>query len=123
MVDYTKYVDVFHGTGEIELPQPEGAAASWHAIKGLCGNTSPGAVLPFGKYSVAPYSGGYSSGYGVNRMNCGGPIGRIGDAMRLRGFSHFHNSGTGATNIYYNYAVVKPFYGVAEKDYGVENET
>ncbi|MDD6263452.1 MAG: glycoside hydrolase family 92 protein [Clostridiales bacterium] len=123
MADYTKYVDVFHGTGEIELPEPEGAAASWHAIKGLCGNTSPGAVLPFGKYSAAPYSGGYSSGYGVNRMNCGGPVGRLGDSMRLRGFSHFHNSGTGATNIYYNYAVVKPFYGEAEKDYGVENET
>lgn len=118
----TAYVNVFHGSGEIDLPSPKGVAATWHFIKGLCGNTSPGAVLPFGKYSAAPYSAGYSSGYGVNKMNCGGPVKKLYGEMRLRGFSHFHNSGTGATNIYYNYAVAKPFYGEPKLDYGVESE-
>ena len=118
----TELTDVFHGTGGIDLPAPAGLAATWHFIKGLCGNTSPAAVLPFGKYSVAPYSGGYSSGYGVNRMNCGGPISKLTEKLRLRGFSHFQNSGTGATNIYYNYAVVTPFYGEPQKDYGADFE-
>ena len=118
----TDLVNVFHGTGEIDLPAPEGVAASWHFIKGLCGNTSPGAVLPFGKYTVAPYSGGYSSGYGMNKKNCGGPVRKLGDKLRLRGFAHFQNSGTGASNIYYNYAVVKPYYGEAALDYGAEQE-
>ena len=122
-MDKTRYVDVFHGSGTINLPVPQGAAASWHAIKGLCGNTSPGAVLPFGKYAVAPYSGGYSSGYGVNRMNCGGPIRTFSDTLRLRGFSHFQQSGTGATHVYYNYAVVRPSYGGPERDWGVRDES
>ncbi|MBR4940424.1 MAG: glycoside hydrolase family 92 protein [Clostridia bacterium] len=116
-------MNVFHGTGSIDLPEPQGIAATWHFIKGLCGNTSPGAVLPFGKYSVAPYSGGYSSGYGINCMNCGGPIRQFSSELRLRGFAHFQNSGTGATNIYYNYAVVKPFYGEPAMDYSVSDES
>ena len=40
------YVNVFQGSGAIDLPQPQGIAASWHFIKALCGNTHPGAVLP-----------------------------------------------------------------------------
>ncbi|MBQ1223572.1 MAG: hypothetical protein IIX84_04720, partial [Oscillospiraceae bacterium] len=118
----TDFVNIFHGSGEIDLPAPRGVAATWHFIKGLCGNTSPAAVLPFGKYTVAPYSGGYSSGYGVNKKNCGGPVRKLGTSLRLRGFAHFQNSGTGASNIYYNYAVVKPYYGEPDFDYGVEFE-
>lgn len=118
----TDFVNVFHGSGEIDLPTPDGVAATWHFIKGLCGNTSPAAVLPFGKYTVAPYSGGYSSGYGINKKNCGGPVRKLGDKLRLRGFAHFQNSGTGASNIYYNYAVVKPHYGEPAFDYGADFE-
>ena len=118
----TELVNVFHGSGEIDLPTPDSVAATWHFIKGLCGNTSPAAVLPFGKYSVAPYSGGYSSGYGMNKKNCGGPVRKLGDKLRLRGFAHFQNSGTGASNIYYNFAVVKPYYGTPAFDYGVDFE-
>ena len=123
MKNYTKYVNVFHGNGSINLPKPDGIAASWHFIKALTGNTHPGAVLPFGKYSVCPYSGGYSSGYGMNKVNTGGKINILGDTLRLRGFSHFHNSGTGAIGIYYNYAVVTPYYDDVElDDYSVKNE-
>jgi len=50
---YTQYADPFHGNGTIDLPKPENIATAWHFIKGLCGNTHPGAVLPFGKYSVS----------------------------------------------------------------------
>jgi Putative alpha-1,2-mannosidase len=123
MGKYTKYVNVFHGNGPIDLPNAEGIAATWHFIKALTGNTHPGAVLPFGKYSVCPYSGGYSSGYGMNKVNTGGKINMLGDTLRLRGFSHFHNSGTGAIGIYYNYAVVTPYYdNMKLDDYGVRNE-
>ena len=124
MKDYTKYVNVFHGNGTIDLPEPQGIAATWHFIKALTGNTHPGAVLAFGKYSVCPYSGGYSSGYGMNKVNTGGKINVLGDELRLRGFSHFHNSGMGAIGIYYNYAVVTPYYEAADfEDYGVRDES
>ena len=59
----TSYVDIFHGCGGINLPKPEGVAATWYPIKAISGNTNPAACLPFGKYSVGPYSTGYSSGY------------------------------------------------------------
>lgn len=121
---YTSLVDVFHGSGCIDLPKPEGIASTWHFIKALCGNTHPGAMLPFGKYSVCPYSGGYSSGYGTNTINTGGPIQPLMPKLRLRGFSHFQNSGTGAIGVYYNYAVVKPYYADSPAyDYGLIEET
>ena len=68
-MNYSRYTDLFHGSGTIDLPKPEGIAASWHFIKALCGNTHPGATLPFGKYSVCPYSGAYSAGYGINKIS------------------------------------------------------
>ena len=40
MRDYCKYVNVFQGCGEIDLPKPEGIAARWFFIKAGCGNTS-----------------------------------------------------------------------------------
>ena len=114
---YRTQADPFHGNGTIDLPEPEGIAAAWHFIKGLTGNTHPGAVLPFGKYSVCPYTGGYPTGYGVNKINSGEPVSRIMDKMRIIGFSHFHHSGTGAVGLYYNYAVVTPYTQTKETSY------
>ncbi len=111
MKDYCAYVNVFQGSGEIDLPKAEGAAASWHFIKALCGNTNPGSVLPFGKLSCCPYSGGYSAGYGRHYMNCGEPIKKFSDVNKIKGFSHLNQSGTGAIRVYYNYAVTTPFFG------------
>lgn len=105
------------------MPEAYGIVKNWVPIKALSGNTSPGACLPFGKYSVCAYSGGYTSGYGVNKGNYGGEVPKLFDGeMRLIGFSHFHNSGVGAITVYYNYAVVTPFYEKKAKDYGICNE-
>jgi len=120
---YLKYADPFHGSGTIDLPKAEGIAASWRFIKGLCGNTHPGAVLPFGKYSVCPYTGGYSSGYGINQVNSGEPIRKLMDEMKIIGFSHFHQSGTGAIGVYYNYAVITPYTGEKAAGYTPVGET
>lgn len=111
MTDYNQYADVFLGCSDIDLPEPEGVAASWHFIKALCGNTHPGAVLPFGRMSCCCYSGGYSSGYGNNRVNCGGKIDKLFDSNKCKGFSHLHLSGIGFIGKFYNYAVTSPFYG------------
>lgn len=72
MKKYTSYVNVFQGNGEINLPKPDGIAASWYFIKAQCGNTFPHAALPFSKMTVGAYSGAYPTGYGVNDANyCG----------------------------------------------------
>lgn len=122
-MQYTSFVNVFHGSGNIDLPEARGIAASWHFIKALCGNTHPGALLPFGKYSVCPYSGGYSSGYGTNGVNTHLPAPQIMDKLRLKGFSHFQNSGTGGIGVYYNYAVVTPYIGEQQEFYDISGET
>ena len=109
--DLCKYVDVFYGNGETDHFSEDGLASKWFYIKGLCGNTSPHAVLPFGKMSVGAYSGGYPTGYGTHRPNSCGGIKKIAEPMRIRGFSHLHQSGTGGIRYYYNYAIVTPFYG------------
>lgn len=122
-MNYTSYVDIFHGSGKIQLPQGSSLVNSWFPFKGMCGNTSPSAMLPFGKYMVGPYSGGYSSGYGMNMANYGGPIETLGDSLRLIGFSHFQLSGTGAVGFYYNYAVTTPYYGEKCNNFGVSAES
>lgn len=119
----TDLVDVFHGCGKIDLPEQTGLAATWHPIKAISGNTNPAACLPFGKYSVCPYSGGYSSGYGVNRIACEPKQTFLMDRLRLKGFSHFQHSGTGAVGFYYNYAVVTPYYGEKQDFYDIAWET
>ena len=111
MRDYAALVNVFQGCDEIDLPKPEGVAASWRFIKGLCGNNNPGAVLPFGRISACCYSGGYSSGYGRLKVNSEGPIGKLFDRNKFRGISHLQNDGSGYIDTFYNYAVVSPFYG------------
>lgn len=109
-MNYTDHVNVFQGTGEIALPRPEGIAAKWFFIKAGCGNTSPAAVLPFGAMSVAPFTGGYPTGYGDHKPNSHSRPEHFDEGKRLIGFSHLHQSGTGAIGYYYNYAVVTPKY-------------
>lgn len=111
MYDYCKHVDVFYGNGEVTEFADKGIASKWFFIKALCGNTTPHAVLPFGKMSVGAYSGGYPTGYGTHHPNSCGGIRKLSDKMLVRGFSHIHESGTGAIDYYYNYAVTTPFYG------------
>ena len=106
-----KYANVFYGNGETDRFIKEGLASKWFYIKALCGNTTPHAVLPFGKISVGAYSGGYPSGYGTHYPNSCGGIKKLDDTHKIRGFSHLHQSGTGAMQFYYNYAIVTPFYG------------
>lgn len=109
MKKLSQYVNVFQGSGEIDLPTPEGIAKTWLFIKAQCGNTTPAAAYPFGKATVCSYTGGYPTGYGNRRPNsCGNP--RKFDA-KVHGFSHMHVSGTGAIRSYYNYAVVSPTVG------------
>ncbi len=115
------YVNVFQGCEKINLPKPEGIAATWLFIKALVGNTSPFASYPFGRMSCGPYTGGYSSGYGNYRPNSCGDIETF-DA-KLRGFSHMQHAGAGGIKCYYNYALVSPLYhGLAEmkEEFGEE---
>ena len=108
----SQYVNVFHGCGDIDLPKPEGVAAAWYFIKAQCGNTFPHAALPFGKMTCGTYSGGYTTGYGENSPNsCGKEIPKLRSRRMVRGFSHLHQSGTGAIGMYYNFAVTTPMYG------------
>ncbi len=98
-----KYVDVFYGNGEIDLPKPEGIASTWFFIKAQCGNTYPHACTPFNIMSVGSYTGAYPTGYGNHMPNGCGPVPKF-DAPVL-GFSHMHQTGTGGIGAYYNYAV------------------
>lgn len=108
---YVKYTDPFLGNGEITLPEQTFPASSWHFIKGLSGNTSPAAALPFGKYTACGYDGAYPCGSGINDMNCGGPIRKLFDRPHFIGISHLHHDGTGAIGVYYNYALTCPYDG------------
>lgn len=114
MRDFCRFVDVFQGSGEINLPKAEGIAGTWYFRKAQCGNTTPSAVIPFGKMSCGAYSGGYPTGYGTHMPNsCGKPRKFIEKKM-IRGISHLSQSGTGAIGFYYNYALTSPFYGNEE---------
>ncbi len=123
---YGKYADLFYGNGETDRFIKDGVASKWFYIKALCGNTLPHAVLPFGKISVGAYSGGYPGGYGTHCPNSCMGIKKFDDIHKIRGFSHLHQSGTGAIRYYYNYAIVSPFYGDVEnafKYYPLEKES
>ena len=108
-MDYCQYVNVFHGCGEI-TPEPQGIAKKWYFIKAGTGNTSPAAMRPFGAMSVAPYSGGYPTGYGDHCPNSFARPAHFEGGKGLIGFAHLQQSGTGAIGYYYNYAVVTPRY-------------
>ena len=109
MKDYCGYVNVFQGCDEIDLPKPSGVAAAWRFIKGLCGNNTPAAALPFGRITAGCYSGGYSSGYGRLMINSHGPIKKLWPRNMFKGVSHLQNDGTGDIETFYNYAVLSPF--------------
>ena len=111
MKDYCRYVDVFQGVDEIDLPKPEGLAAAWRLIKGRCGNNTPAAALPFGRITAGCYSGGYSSGYGRLKYNTHGEIPKLYERNKFKGMAHLQNDGTGDINTFYNYAVLSPFIG------------
>ncbi len=111
---YTDFVNIFQGTGEIDLTEPKGIAAKWFFIKAGCGNTSPAAVLPFGAMSVSPFTGGYPTGYGDHKPNSHSRPAHFDYGNKLIGFSHLHQSGTGAIGYYYNYAVVTPKYDTSD---------
>ncbi len=103
------YVDVFYGSGEIALPEPEGIASTWRFLKAQCGNTFPHAAYPFGRMTCGVYTGGYPTGYGNHKENGCGPVPKF-DA-KLKGITHLHQSGTGGIRAYYNYALTTPLYG------------
>lgn len=109
-MDYCKYVNIFQGCGEIDLPKAEGIAAKWFFIKAGCGNTSPAATVPFGAMSAAPYSGGYPTGYGNHKPNSHSRPPKFEGGNKLLGFAHIQQSGTGAIGYYYNYALTVPKY-------------
>lgn len=109
-MDFCRYVNVFQGCGEIDLPEPKGIAAKWFFIKAGCGNTCPAALVPYGAISAGPFSGGYPTGYGNHRPNSHSRPPKFENGEKLYGFSHIHQSGTGAMGYYYNYAVVTPCY-------------
>ena len=112
-MNFTDYVDVFHGNLEYELPQPEGVAANWFFLKAQTGNTHPGASLPFSAPSVCSYTGGYPTGNSPYWKNYHSRPQRIMDPAKpyAAGFSHFHHSGTGAIGFYYNYFILTPVAG------------
>lgn len=114
-------VNVFQGCEKIDLPKPEGVAATWLFIKALIGNTSPYASYPFGRISCGPYTGGYSSGYGNHKPNSCGDINTF-DA-KVHGFAHLQHAGAGGIKCYYNYALVSPLYhglGLCQEELGEE---
>lgn len=117
------YVNVFQGTGEIDLPVPRGIAAKWFFLKAGCGNTSPAACVPFGAMSVAPYSGGYPTGYGNHLLNTHSRPLKFPEGEALLGFAHLQQSGTGTIGYYYNYAVVTPRYDDSAVRRVPQNET
>lgn len=124
MSNICQYVDVFYGNNETDRFFEDGLASKWFYMKALCGNTTPHAVLPFGKMSVGAYSGGYPTGYGTHYPSSCGGIEKMGKRQLIKGFSHLHQSGTGAIQYYYNYAVITPFYGnkPAEEGYPISSE-
>ena len=102
------YVDPFLGNGKIELPAPEGIAATWFFLKAQTGNTHPAACSPLNMVSAGAYSGAYPTGYGTNALSTYADVPQIYDAPCASGFSHFHQCGPGAIGRYYNYVRVTP---------------
>ncbi len=99
-------VDPFLGNWEVDTSPRQGLAARWRLPKALVGNTHPGAVLPLGMVSALPYSGGYVTGYGPYEASWSGLPKPLSKGHVARGVTHFHHSGAGMIDHYYNYARV-----------------
>lgn len=137
-------VDCFWGNGATANPPSVDIARFWNWEKAQTGNTHPGACMPFGWISALPYSGGYSSGYGIiGASSCDEPP-YISDRKGALGISHFHTSGVGFMGYFYNYMLITPsikgsdlsthslltnenphpgYYAATLQDYGVDFET
>lgn len=109
-LDCAKYVNVFYGSEAYTKPVTNTLTDRWVFLKGMCGNTHPGATEPFGQMSVCAYSGAYPTGYGTNCPNACGRIRQFTPTKMMKGFSHCHQYGTGAMGIYYNYCIMTPMY-------------
>lgn len=107
--DAYRDVDLFWGSGATESPASEGMARGWNWEKAQSGNTHPGAVAPFGWVSACAYSGAYPTGYGRVGTSWSGPAPVIGSGKRAWGITHFHHSGTGWINRFYNYFLFTPY--------------
>jgi putative alpha-1,2-mannosidase len=83
-------------------------ARGWNWEKAQSGNTHPGAVAPFGWVSACAYSGAYPTGYGRVGTSWNGPAPVIGSHNCAWGVTHFHHSGTGWINRFYNYFLFTP---------------
>ena len=102
-------VDPFWGCGGTQAPKAEGMAYGWSWTKAQTGNTHPGALLPFGWVSVCAYTGGYPSGYGRFGVSSSGPAPEKLKRMEGFGFTHFHQSGTGWCDRFYNLFLFSPY--------------
>ena len=109
-------VDPFWGAGAVANPVSEGMARGWSWEKAQSGNTHPGASYPFGWVSACAYSGAYPTGYGRVCTSWDGPAPVKGDRNFAWGITHFHHSGTGWINRFYNYFLFTPYVDGANLD-------
>lgn len=119
---HTDYIDPLIGSGETELHIKDALCKTWFFLKAQCGNTHPGACIPFGMVSACAYSGGYPTGYGTHAPNTHGRPAHFLDSLRVSGFTHFQQSGTGGIERYYNFVRVIPM-TLAEHDPSVMVQT
>ncbi len=106
-----RWVDPFIGTEAIDLPEPQGTAATWFYLKARIGNTHPGACLPLSPVTACPYSGAYVTGYGRYGANTHGSPPRIYEKKAAFGVTHVHHWGTGNIHSFYNFLLTMPYRG------------
>lgn len=106
--DFLTLANPFWGNAGTASPAAEGMARNWNWLKAQTGNTHPGALLPCGWVSAVPYSGAYSSGYGITGVSSNGPAPVAFDRKYAWGISHFHTTGVGYLGYFYNYFLVTP---------------
>ena len=102
-IDVLNLANPFWGNAGTASPAAEGMARNWNWLKAQTGNTHPGALLPCGWVSAVPYSGAYSTGYGISGVSCTGPAPVAFDRKYAWGVTHFHTSGVGYLGYFYNY--------------------
>ena len=99
----SEYANVFWGNSKVDTPKSIGMACNWNWLKAQTGNTHPGSQIPYGWVTCLPYSGAYTSGYGVNACSFSGPGPEVFKRKYAWGVTHFHTSGTGYLKYFYNY--------------------
>ncbi|MBE6387286.1 MAG: hypothetical protein E7045_04405 [Lentisphaerae bacterium] len=102
-IDVLNLANPFWGNAGTASPAAEGMARNWNWLKAQTGNTHPGALLPCGWVSAVPYSGAYSTGYGITGVSSTGPAPVAFDRKYAWGVTHFHTSGVGYLGYFYNY--------------------